>query len=159
MVLKDLRREIAGLARIMNAHDIAELEIAAEGLSVKLRRGHRVLHEERARYEAEPGDRPGAPGAKQEPVRPDRPGPTAREDYISIVAPMVGTFYRASAPDAQPYVEVGSIVSPGQTVCIIEAMKIMNEIQSEVRGRVVEILVENAEPVEYGQPLFVLEKL
>lgn len=159
MILKDLRREIAGLARIMNAHDIAELEVAAEGLSVKLRREHSVLHEERARYEAEPGERPGAPGAKREPMRPDRAGPTAREDYTSIVAPMVGTFYRAPAPDAEPYVEVGSVVSPGQTVCIIEAMKIMNEIQSEVRGRVVEILVENAEPVEYGQPLFVLEKL
>ena len=80
------------------------------------------------------------------------------ERYITITAPMVGTFYRAPAPDAPPYVEVGDLVEEGQALCIIEAMKLMNEIESEVRGRVVKILVENAEPVEYGQPLFVLEK-
>ena len=75
----------------------------------------------------------------------------------TITSPMVGTFYRAPAPDEQPYISVGDVVMPGQTVCIIEAMKIMNEIQSEVQGKVVEILVDNAEPVEYGQPLFILE--
>ena len=72
---------------------------------------------------------------------------------------MVGTFYRAPAPDAEPYVEVGSIVEVGQPLCIIEAMKLMNEIESEVSGRIVEILVENAQPVEYGQPLFVIEPI
>ena len=71
---------------------------------------------------------------------------------------MVGTFYRAPSPDADPYVEVGDHVEPGQTLCIIEAMKLMNEIQSEVRGRVVKILVENAQPVEYNQVLFLIEE-
>lgn len=80
------------------------------------------------------------------------------EHYVTITAPMVGTFYRAPAPDAPPYVEVGDTVEEGQALCIIEAMKLMNEIESEVKGRIVKILVENAEPVEYGQPLFVLEK-
>jgi len=70
---------------------------------------------------------------------------------------MVGTFYRAPAPDADPYVEVGSSVEIGQTVCIIEAMKLMNEIESKLSGRVVKILVENAQPVEFGQPLFLVE--
>ena len=65
--------------------------------------------------------------------------------------------YKRQAPDEEPYISVGDTILPGQTVCIIEAMKIMNEIQSEVKGRVVEILIENAEPVEYGQPLFILE--
>ncbi|MCS6926516.1 MAG: acetyl-CoA carboxylase biotin carboxyl carrier protein, partial [Candidatus Binatia bacterium] len=78
---------------------------------------------------------------------------------LTITAPMVGTFYRASSPEAPPYVEVGSVVEKGDVVCIIEAMKMMNEIQAEVRGRVVKILVENGKPVEYGQPLFVLEPL
>ena len=70
---------------------------------------------------------------------------------------MVGTFYRAPAPDADPYVESGDMVEVGQTVCIVEAMKLMNEIESEHRGRVVKILVENAQPVEFGQKLFLIE--
>jgi oxaloacetate decarboxylase alpha subunit len=82
---------------------------------------------------------------------------TDAEDTITIVAPMVGTFYRSPAPDAAPYVNVGDIVEVGQPLCIIEAMKLMNEIESEANGRVVRILVENAQPVEYGQPLFVIE--
>ena len=71
---------------------------------------------------------------------------------------MVGTFYRAPSPDADPYVAVGSMVSPGSVLCIIEAMKLMNEIESEVSGKIVKILVENAQPVEYNQPLFHIEK-
>lgn len=78
---------------------------------------------------------------------------------VTIEAPMVGTFYRAPAPDAAPYVRVGDIVEVGQPLCIIEAMKLMNEIESEVRGKVLEILADNAQPVEYGQPLFVIEQI
>ena len=76
---------------------------------------------------------------------------------MPVVSPMVGTFYRAPAPDADPYVEPGSQVEIGQTVCIIEAMKLMNEIESEVKGRIARILVDNAQPVEYGQTLFLVD--
>jgi acetyl-CoA carboxylase biotin carboxyl carrier protein len=76
---------------------------------------------------------------------------------ITIEAPMVGTFYRAPAPDAEPYVKEGDVIKAGQTVCIVEAMKLMNEVESSVAGRVVKILVENSQPVEYGQPLFLIE--
>jgi acetyl-CoA carboxylase biotin carboxyl carrier protein len=76
---------------------------------------------------------------------------------LTIEAPMVGTFYRAPSPDAQPFVRDGDRVKKGQVVCIIEAMKLMNEIESKVAGRVVKVLVENTQPVEYGQPLFLLE--
>ena len=76
-----------------------------------------------------------------------------------IASPMVGTFYRAPSPDAKPYVDVGAVVEKGDVVCIIEAMKMMNEIQAEARGRVLKVLVDNNQPVEYGQPLFVLEPL
>jgi acetyl-CoA carboxylase biotin carboxyl carrier protein len=76
---------------------------------------------------------------------------------LTIEAPMVGTFYRAPSPDAQAFVRDGDRVKKGQVVCIIEAMKLMNEIESKVAGRVVKVLVENAQPVEYGQPLFLLE--
>ena len=83
--------------------------------------------------------------------------PQVTENLAAITSPMVGTFYRAPAPDADPYVESGDLVEVGQTVCIIEAMKLMNEIESEHRGRVVKILVENAQPVEFGQKLFLIE--
>lgn len=85
------------------------------------------------------------------------PAPKPADDSAVIASPMVGTFYRAPAPDADPYVEVGDMVEVGQTVCIIEAMKLMNEIESDFRGRVVRILVENAQPVEFGQKLFLIE--
>lgn len=136
--LKDMRREIAGFARLMNTYDIAELELEIEGLTMKLRKQVNVSPSLRAGVEAEA---------------------ISKDNCLTITAPMVGTFYRAPAPDEEPYISVGDTILPGQTVCIIEAMKIMNEIQSEVKGRVVEILIENAEPVEYGQPLFILETL
>ena len=79
--------------------------------------------------------------------------------YHEVKSPIVGTFYRAPAPDADPYVEVGSIVQPKQVLCIIEAMKLMNEIESDVSGRIVKILVENAQPVEYNQTLFLIEPM
>ncbi len=79
--------------------------------------------------------------------------PASRSDLVDVSAPMVGTFYRAPSPDDAPFVEVGSRISLGQTVCILEAMKLMNELESEVSGEVVEILVENGTPVEYGQVL------
>ena len=76
---------------------------------------------------------------------------------MPIIAPMVGTFYRAASPDAAPFIKEGDHVDEGQVVCIIEAMKLFNEIQAETRGRVARVLVENASPVEYGQPLFLLD--
>ena len=76
---------------------------------------------------------------------------------ITVEAPMVGTFYRAASPSAEPYVCEGAVVKEGQILCIIEAMKLMNEIEAKVPGRVVRILVENAQPVEYGQPLFLID--
>src|SRR5262249_22064364 len=84
------------------------------------------------------------------------PAPVA-ERTIAVVSPMVGTFYRAPAPDADPYVEGGDLVGVGQTGCIVQALKLMNGIQSEVKGRVVRILVENAQAVEFGQPLFQID--
>ncbi|WP_164930864.1 acetyl-CoA carboxylase biotin carboxyl carrier protein [Aquifex aeolicus] len=84
-------------------------------------------------------------------------GEQEEKKYHVIKSPLVGTFYRSPAPGAPPFVEVGDIVSPGQVLCIIEALKVMNEIESDVRGRVEKILVENGETVEYGQPLFLID--
>lgn len=99
----------------------------------------------------------GAPVAAEAPAAPAAAAPEASRNLIEVKSPMVGTFYRAPAPEAPPYVEVGSTVSKGQTLCILEAMKLMNELEAEVDGIVREILVSNAEPVEYGQVLFRIE--
>ncbi len=103
---------------------------------------------------------PSAPSEVSTPNEPEVEAKVDQEDNtITIVAPMVGTFYRAPSPDAAPYVSVGDLVDVGQPLCIIEAMKLMNEIECEVKGRILRILAENAQPVEYGQPLFVIERL
>ena len=93
------------------------------------------------------------------PLAAPAPAPEAAPDahLVAVVSPMVGTFYRAPAPDADPYVEMNTRVDLGQTVCIVEAMKLMNEIESEVRGTIARILVENGQPVEYGQTLFLVD--
>ncbi|MDI9860973.1 MULTISPECIES: acetyl-CoA carboxylase biotin carboxyl carrier protein [Bacteroidota] len=84
--------------------------------------------------------------------------PVAASNRVTIKSPMIGTFYRSSSPDSPSFVEIGSEVTKGKPVCIIEAMKLFNEIESEVSGRIVEVLVENATPVEFDQPLFVVEQ-
>ncbi len=93
-------------------------------------------------------------GADASVAEPEAP---ARENLVEITSPMVGTFYRAPTPDAPPYAEVGNRISQGDVLCIIEAMKLMNELESEISGVIVEVCVENAEPVEYGQVLFRVE--
>ena len=93
-----------------------------------------------------------APAAAQP---PSQPAPPAAEEHI-IKSPIVGTFYAGPSPDAGPFVRVGDRVEPGKTVCIIEAMKLMNEIEADISGEVVRVLVENGQPVEYGEPLFAL---
>jgi acetyl-CoA carboxylase biotin carboxyl carrier protein len=91
------------------------------------------------------------------PVAPAAGPAAAATNYIEIKSPMVGTFYRASNPESPNFVSVGDEVAPGKVVCIIEAMKLFNEIESEVKGKIVKILVDNATPVEYDQPLFLVE--
>lgn len=143
-------KELKALLRLLDGTDVAELEIEEEGRRVRIRRGG-----------AAPPAGEAAPPA-QAPVAaavgvPRASAPAEGAGLLRIEAPMVGTFYRAPAPDAEPYVREGDIVQKGSVVCIVEAMKLMNEIESEVRGRIVRIAVENGAPVEYGQPLFLLE--
>jgi len=143
----NLRRIIADMVAIMREEDLAEIEVRRWFTTVRVRR---------------PGGEPvpaAAPVARPvEEPRADRVEESkTAANLIPIKSPMVGTFYRAPAPDADNYVEQNSSVSVGQTVCIVEAMKLMNEIESEVEGRIARILVENAQPVEYGQTLFLVE--
>jgi len=97
-----------------------------------------------------PSDAAPAPAAETE----DRP---RDDDWVEITSPMVGTFYRAASPGADPFIDVGGRITEGSTLCIIEAMKLMNELEAEIEGTVREVLAENGEPVEYGQPLFRVE--
>jgi acetyl-CoA carboxylase biotin carboxyl carrier protein len=100
---------------------------------------------------------PAAGAHHSAPPAPEPVAPLPQSNLVDIKSPMVGTFYRAPAPEAPPYVETGSHVSKGQTLCILEAMKLMNELESEVDGVIREVLVDNADPVEYGQVLFRIE--
>ena len=131
-------QEIKELLQLVDTTQVAELEIEQLGFRIKIRKPAAVFT-------------PPAHAMEPEPVPEAKPTPPA--NVVEVVAPMVGTFYRAPAPDAEPYVKLGETVEPGQVLCIIEAMKMMNEIESECRGKVVEILVEDGAPVEYGQPL------
>jgi acetyl-CoA carboxylase biotin carboxyl carrier protein len=149
--LADLRR----LIRLVQRTGIGELEVTSGGRTVRIAAhpgGSIVVGHAPA---ASPSAAAGAPA----PAASSAPAATApaEDKLVAITSPMVGTFYRAPAPDADPYVEQGDSVSIGQTVCIVEAMKLMNEIESEVKGRIVRILVENAQPVEFGQKLFLVE--
>lgn len=152
--------EIRRLIKIVEESNIGELEIRHWGRTIKI-----------SKYASNSGysNSTPAPSAhvaaaptqvQQVPAAPEhaeeKPAVTAKSG-TEIKSPMVGTFYRAPAPDADPYVEVGHTVKKGQVLCIIEAMKLMNEIESEVDGKIVEILVEEAQPVEYNQPLFMIE--
>lgn len=102
---------------------------------------------------------PSAPAtATAQPAMAPEPAPEEPAGHV-VKSPMVGTFYRSAQPGAAPFADIGTELAPGQTICIIEAMKLLNEIEADVGGRVKAILVENGQPVEYGQPLFVLEPL
>jgi acetyl-CoA carboxylase biotin carboxyl carrier protein len=143
----NLRAVIRELVEIMREEDLAEIEVRRLFSSVRVRRpGEPVVAAQR---DAAPA--PAAAAEKREPEAPPAPA------LVPIKSPMVGTFYRSPAPDADPYVEEHSGVDVGQTVCIVEAMKLMNEIESEVKGRIARILVENGQPVEFGQVLFLVD--
>jgi acetyl-CoA carboxylase biotin carboxyl carrier protein len=146
------------LIKIVEQSTVDEIEIEEEGLKVKIAKNapsHAVpVHYASAPQVAAPST-PILP--KAEPVV--SAAETAKQEVKlhEVKSPIVGTFYRAPAPDADSYVEVGAIVQPKQVLCIIEAMKLMNEIECDVAGRIVKILVENAQPVEYNQTLFLIE--
>lgn len=141
MELQDLKE----LIELLKETDITELQIEKDGTKVRLKRG-RLIQLEAQKEEAVPAPKEEPLEKKEEPHR-----------LLTVTAPLVGTFYRAASPDGPPLVEVGDRVKKGQVLCIIEAMKLMNEIESEVDGTLVKVLVENAQPVEYGEPLFLIE--
>lgn len=158
------------LIETVESSDIDTLEISRWGTKIRISKSAPYIagnaaasqvpvHELRvgsAASNAEAGDERQAVAASKAAEAPGESGDEegAAEGYFEVTSPMVGTFYRAPSPGAPPYVEVGDRVRKGQTLCILEAMKLMNELESEVDGTVKQVLVENAQPVEYGQSLF-----
>lgn len=149
-------KEIKEMINLMNENGLTELEVEKDDMRIRLKKtsngiegfnGPVVFH-----------------GGQNIPMVQDKAQSSPVEEKsiiktVEIKAPMVGTFYRAPSPEAPAYVEVGQVIEPGQVICIIEAMKLMNEIKSEIKGKILEILVDNAEPVEFGQSLFLIDPL
>ncbi|MFH0764240.1 MAG: acetyl-CoA carboxylase biotin carboxyl carrier protein [Candidatus Omnitrophota bacterium] len=146
-------KEIKDMINLMNENGLTELEIEKEGVRIRLKKGAGGGYEKAVEFVSAAGAQ--MPGQEKPPGSHPQEKPKA--NTLEVKAPMVGTFYRAPSPEAPSYVNMGDMIEPGQVVCIIEAMKLMNEIKSEVRGKVVDIQVDNAEPVEFGQVLFVIE--
>ena len=147
-------RKLKKLIDLVEESGIAELEITEGEEKVKIVKGGGVSLTPAASAPAPSTVAAPAPEAKPKAAAPAA-AETSPEGHV-VKSPMVGTFYRAASPDAKPFVEVGDVVKEGQTICIVEAMKLMNEIEADASGTVKAILVENGQPVEYGQPLFVI---
>jgi len=147
-------RKLKKLIDLVQESGISELEITEGEEKVRIAKGGQVSVTAAGAGWGPGGAPSGAPPGMSAETAPAAVVPTETRHLIK--APMVGTFYRAPAPEAKPFVEIGQSIKEGETICIIEAMKLMNEIEADVSGSVVEILVENGQPVEYGQPLFVI---
>ncbi|PIQ87662.1 MAG: acetyl-CoA carboxylase, biotin carboxyl carrier protein [Candidatus Omnitrophica bacterium CG11_big_fil_rev_8_21_14_0_20_43_6] len=150
-------KEIKEMINLMNENGLAELEVEKDDMRIRLKKTATGFEGSQSPiiYSAQSVPAPAGVNVQS--------APTAEEKIViktvEIKSPMVGTFYRAPNPEAPPYVEVGQTIEPGQVICIIEAMKLMNEIKSEIKGKILEILVDNAEPVEFGQSLFLIDPL
>jgi len=143
------------LVKIATSNDISGLEVEENGFRVKIDKETKTVHTTVAQPQFSvpvPSNNNPEPAATAEAKKPE-----AEENLHEIKSPIVGTLYRAPAPDADPYIQVGDTVSVGSILCIVEAMKLMNEIESDVSGKVVKILAENGRPVEYNQPLFLIQ--
>lgn len=146
-------KDIKAIIDLMKKNSITEFELERQDSKIRLKRGLNGGPSPNAEDAVAGISSPMASQPATQSVAPVTPMPAATGE-IEIKSPMIGTFYRSPSPEAGTYVEVGSEVSPEAVVCIIEAMKVMNEIKAEVKGVITQILVENAKPVEFGQPLF-----
>jgi acetyl-CoA carboxylase biotin carboxyl carrier protein len=145
-------KDIKAIIDLMKKNSVSEFELERQDFKIRLRRGNGNVAPVQYEEQAAVAYAPTAP-ALGAPAAPTTPPPAASNE-LEIKSPMIGTFYRAPSPESASYVEVGTEVNADTVVCIIEAMKVMNEIKAEVKGVVTQVLVENAKPVEFGQPLF-----
>jgi acetyl-CoA carboxylase biotin carboxyl carrier protein len=151
-------RKVRRLVELMKEHELAEVDLKQGDQRIRLRRGHEPVIQTGA-----PAATPApAPAAAPSPMAASSPAPAAvavdDANIIYITSPMVGTFYQASGPDAPPFISIGDSVGPDTTVCILEAMKVFNEIPAECSGKILARLAENGDAIEYGQKLFKVQK-
>lgn len=158
-------KEIQELIDFISKSGLEEVNIETEEFKIKVRKNTKV----ETRFIESPNTAAGQPSSvTAPPAAPSSPAPTAGNEapaspssdeskYLTIKSPMIGTFYRSANPESEPFVKVGDKVAAGQAVCIVEAMKLFNEIESEVSGKIVKVLLDNASPVEYDQPLFLVD--
>jgi acetyl-CoA carboxylase biotin carboxyl carrier protein len=149
-------KELKELIDLLKDTEVTELEIEKAGVKVRIKKGRTIsagLSDQADGSAVTAIEKTPVPELTEAGEKPADKGVT------TVTSPIVGTFYRSSSPEAPSYVDIGDVVKKGQVLCIIEAMKLMNEIESEVDGKVIEILLENAQPVEYGEPLFRIEPL
>lgn len=156
-------KQIQELIKIVNKSNIGELSIEDKGFKITIKQKEdavqHIVAAPQPVYHSQPmaAPQPAMPQAQAGGTSGQKAGEIKTDNLITIKSPMIGTFYRKSSPDKPSFIEVGDEVAPGKVVCIIEAMKLFNEIESEVSGRVVKILVDDASPVEYDQPLFLVD--
>lgn len=159
MDLKDDLKDIKAIIELMKKNSVSEFELEKQEFKIRLKRGPNgggaVNYEDAPVVAYVPPTVAVAPGAITATI-PTAAVATPATPELEIKSPMIGTFYRAPSPESAPYIEVGAEVNPDTVVCIIEAMKVMNEIKAEAKGVITQVLVENAKPVEFGQPLFKL---
>ena len=156
MDIKEIRR----LIKLVETSNIGELELQEEGFQIRISKGSSaVAAPQVVNLPAPPPVNNPSPQYETtvQEAKVDS-GPNLADNVVEILSPMVGTFYRSPAPDAEPYIKEGDSIQPGKILCIVEAMKLMNEIEAELSGKIVKILVENAQPVEFNQPLSLIEK-
>lgn len=149
-------QQLKSLVDLMVTNDLSRIELRDGSVYILLRRGQPVV------AQAAPvtaGTAPPVAAAGPTPTGTPPPPSTMAEDELMVRSPMVGTFYSAPGPDAPPFVNVGSVVKPGSVICMVEAMKVFNEIKADVAGRVTKILARNAQAIEYDQPLFAVAPL
>ncbi len=151
------------LVKLLSESAVDEIEIEEEGKKIRVAKNPHSVPPSPGTY-APPAAPPPGPGSPPPPSTslPEAGAqgapPVTTTPLHEIKSPIVGTFYRSPAPDAAPFIQVGSVIRPGAVLCIVEAMKLMNEIEADVAGRIVKIMVENGQPVEYDQTLFLVEK-
>jgi len=158
-------KELKSILQALQEHEVAELTLETPDYKLTIKRAGEIQYVAPGpalphSQVAAPPASPSCPAVPLQSSSPAAPPVSPREEvgrYVEVKAPIVGTFYRAPSPEAEPFVKEGDAVKKGQVLCIIEAMKLMNEIESEVSGVVRKILVSNGEPVEYGQVLFLIE--
>ena len=151
---------IKKLIKLLDSNDVNEIEIEEEGTRIKVVKNRQHEMPQYIQYTPQmQGPQQISPAAETAPKEPEtkEETKTPKANLVEIRSPIVGTFYRAPSPTADPYVQPGSSIKVGSVLCIIEAMKLMNEIESEVNGKIAKIMVENSQPVEYNQVLFLIE--